>query len=602
MRQHKRRRAELSDSDESDSDYNGNDSDYSPELDTAPRITRSRAVAAALSSSIFVDVGPASTSALPVLPPLPADAPRSDVPSASASPSASSDVEVADSEAAADEEKAQPAAELLFSPDNEYSTLMPIFRQSHVRQYAPSTDVARRSTKQLAALSFREWLDDFLRSPSLRRAACYNDAEYFLLLQACERRDLGEVEPAEEQDDDAVARHLNQTLRCNTYRRVNMRYTAADGSEETGPVLVTFEEQANKTGRRNKLYVRPSSSTTPLLLTGMRRCIPYSQIEATLELCHNGLEGGGAQHLPQRKTFLNALHHFDGIMRRMCVQYVTRCARCKLKHPEDEPTLPPPSLVTAPPVSSERKYERVEMGVISYAHQPHDGYRYVWWAQCQLTRHLTARSMEARTDGAVASCLSSMLSLTGPVTVLACEDSQAEEYGGQVLDVCRQWGMQPPVDSSSQDAHLNGSTENGGLLLRRVMAAWQRQERASEWSTALPRLVYQLNCTTRVTSATTPAPHQRMFPAAPTQPMSGLAGALEHHALTAVVNGEPLLTGEATSVLSAAEQHGAVCSAAAPDVRTVIDSLAMATKAATELTSYLDKVARSVLPTAVARC
>ena len=212
--------------------------------------------------------------------------------------------------------------------------------------------------------------------------------------------------------------------------------------------------------------------------------------------------------------------------------------------------------------------------------------------------------MEARTDGAVAGCLSSLLSLTGPVQVLTCEDSQAEEYAGQVLDVCRQWGMQPPVDSSSHDAQLGGSTENGGLLLRRAMAAWQRQERANEWSAALPRLVYQLNCTTRVTSATTPTPHQRMFPAAPTQPMSGLAGALEHHALTAVVNGEPLLTGETTSVLgaSAAEQHGAVCSAAAPDVRTVIDSLAVATKAATELTSYLDKVARNVLPTASARC
>ena len=78
------------------------------------------------------------------------------------------------------------------------------------------------------------------------------------------------------------------------------------------------------------------------------------------------------------------------------------------------------------------------MGVLDWSNQPSNGYCYVWWAQCQTSGHISARSLEVLTDRTVAACLSSMLSHTGAFGTLLCADSQAEEYGGQVLDVCRQ--------------------------------------------------------------------------------------------------------------------------------------------------------------------
>ena len=93
-----------------------------------------------------------------------------------------------------------------------------------------------------------------------------------------------------------------------------------DGVIETAPVLVAFRKAVSGKSEL-QLTRRDPVSVSPLLVGAMRRCVPYSQIEAALKLCHRG-------HEEDSSTWQRCVRVFDGIPRELCREYVQRCEVC----------------------------------------------------------------------------------------------------------------------------------------------------------------------------------------------------------------------------------------------------------------------------------
>ena len=132
-----------------------------------------------------------------------------------------------------------------------------------------------------------------------------------------------------------------------------MAYKAADDRTDSGPVLVTFVQTVHSKGEA--FQKRPPHSQDALSLSMMRRCVPFSQLAAAIELCHTGREQQG--HLGQDATWLNVNCMFSGINRALVRELVQRCSVCQTKQPRKH---------KAPltPLVSRTQWERVVMDLV----------------------------------------------------------------------------------------------------------------------------------------------------------------------------------------------------------------------------------------------
>jgi hypothetical protein len=211
-----------------------------------------------------------------------------------------------------------------FQPSQLFISSLPIFRKSDIQHYEP---VEECSEEELSRFTFKEALDYFLRLPANanKRRALFTDQQYIDLLHQC----VSTQKVAEQMQGRSKTeeRWLYGQLKMSTYKQVQMSYRVAEDQTDTGPVLVTFKDQTD--GKGECFTRRPATSTEPLLLGAMRRCIPYSQLEAAIEISHRGPLGVG--HAGQDGTWHNCLRMFDGITRDLCREYVKRCGMCQTK-------------------------------------------------------------------------------------------------------------------------------------------------------------------------------------------------------------------------------------------------------------------------------
>ena len=439
-------------------------------------------------------------------------------------------------------ENDQAGAAEPFRPGYVFATSLPILRRDSIKQYPPI--VVERSSEQLAALPFHEWLDHFLRSPANAhklKSFFFSDKQYWDLLFMC----MSHAEPDKVSDtipfrDKPECQWLCNQMKHSTYRVVKVKHTRARGAADAHVyvALVTFKEVARGGKRGETLGRRAPTSAAPLLVGAMRRCIPYSLIEAALELCHRGPRSSNI-HTGQDLTWQNCLRRFDGITRDMCRNYVQRCEVCQERKARlSKPPPPAPSSDIPPQVSTngEDRFVRVEIGVINYCHQPCAGFKYLWYAQCKFTNYVWTELMEEYTAAEVAVRLDRLMSMTGSIRILQANDAEAEEYQGAVVDKCRQWGIRPPIDIAPY-YRVHSGAERAGVLLERVFAAYQKQEKAINWATAFSRLTYQLNCTARSSSSTKLTPFEMVSPLAQMR-LSALVDKLHQDTITALVNGE----------------------------------------------------------------
>ena len=289
---------------------------------------------------------------------------------------------------------------------------------------------------------------------------------------------------------------VRSQLSHNTFRHLSMKYTVADGECDTGYVLVSFKEMS-AAGKGEVFARRLPTSVTPLVISNMRRCVPYSQIESALELCHRGPHGVG--HAGQDGTWYHCLRMFDGITRDVCRKYVQKCGICQAKQPK---------MNKAPltPIVSKALWERVVMDLVSYKDSPCNGYRYIWHAEDHYSKYHFARRLKNKTAAGVARCVEDMLVFTGGIRILQIDNGT--EFKGVVETMCKQYGVQL-VHSSPKHPQTNGICERYGGVLKRAISKWQQQHNTREWSTILPKVVMQLNASAPRT--TKKLPHELVF-------------------------------------------------------------------------------------------
>ena len=420
-----------------------------------------------------------------------------------------------------------------------FKAALPIFRKGDMLQYDA---VQERSDDELLAMTFNEWLNYFLRLPAfaMRRKALFTDQQYIDLLHQCMPEAANVAVQMKGRTAKEEAWLYGQLSTC-TYKTVSMSWKVAEDRIDVGPVLVTFKEAVN--GKGECFNRRPSASGTPLVLGNMRRCIPFSQVGAAIELCHRGPLGVG--HIGQDSTWYSCLRMFDGITREIVRAYIRRCAVCQTKQPKQHRA----ALV---PLSSKALWERVEMDLLDYNNRPSNGFHYIWHAQDHFSKFHFAAPIVSKSAAEVVKCLKTMLMFTGPIQILQCDNGG--EFMAGVLALCEQWGMPPPTNSSPYHPQTNGLVERGGGVIKRAIAKWEEQEMNNDWSEVVHRLVYQLNCTAPRT--TRRAPYELVFGLKPRWDSVPIRAALDETTLLAVM-ADGAIDSSATATQTAAESQSA---------------------------------------------
>ena len=374
-----------------------------------------------------------------------------------------------------------------FHSTQTFNTRIPIFRASDMQAFS---SVEERSEEDLQALTFTQWLDYFLRFPgnAQQRKTLFTDQHYIDLLHHFVNK--SKVSDQMKDRDSSDEQWLYSQLKGNTYMSVTMAYKVAKDRTDSGPALVSFKVDIG--GKGESFTRRSSTDKSPLVVGGMRRCIPLSQLEAALELCHRGPLNVG--HAGQDATWYNCIREFDGITRHLCRVYVKRCGVCQIKQPKVNRA----ALV---PLSSKALWERVEMDLLDFSRRPSHGYKYIWHAQDHFSKWHFGACLIDKSAAEVAKCVEAMFSVTGPIQYLHCDNGG--EFVKQTLTVCERWGV-VPVNSSPYHPQTNGLIERSGAVIKRAIAKWEEQEQTLEWSEVLGRLIFQINCVAPRTTKKTP--------------------------------------------------------------------------------------------------
>ena len=363
-----------------------------------------------------------------------------------------------------------------------FKSALPIFRQSDVTVYSP---VEAKTADELATLTFHEWLDYFFRRlPPLTEdnkkhpgKSLFSDQQYIdLLHQYMSSQSVAEQMEGRTQQG---TNWLYYQLKTGTFKCVEMFYRVAADRVDSGPVLVTFVEA---TTSKAKAYRKRHPSSQDKLTHGMmRRCVPFSQVEGAVMLCHRGPTGHG--HLGMDNTSINCVRMFDGITRELCRMCVRRCGVCQTKQPKK---------YKAPlvPLVSRALWERVVMDLIDMGEDSRSmGYRYIWHCQCHFSEYNFSGLLVHKTAAEVSILLDNMLALTGPIKILQCDNGG--EFKARVLEVCKKWKMDPPTNSSPYTPTTNGLVERAGGTLQVGVGEWMEQFNTREWAECVASLTYQ---------------------------------------------------------------------------------------------------------------
>lgn len=412
-----------------------------------------------------------------------------------------------------------------FNPtQQQFKASLPIFRHGDIRHLTP---VESKTQEELERLTFHDWLDYFLRLPdnaNKRSKNLYTDQQYIDLLHQCTSSQNVAEQMSERSQGDRT--WLYNQLKNGTYRRTEQSYKMSADQIDTGPVLVSFVEHTD--GKLEAFRRRHPTARGGLTLGMMRRCVPVSQIEAAIKLCHAGPVGTG--HVGQDNTFTNCNRMFDGIPRLLVREFVRRCGICQTKQPKKHKA-------KLTPLVSRQQWERVVMDLVDYGEARRSrGMRYLWHAQDHFSKYNFTAAIANKTAAEVGVWVEAMLKVTGPIQILQCDNGG--EFMGRVNELCDEWGMPRPVNSAPYRPQTNGLIERSGGTLQRALDKWMQQERTNEWVDGLSRITYQVNCT--VSRATRRTPHELVFGWRPRWDSTPLPHALDATTLLAVIGDEEL--------------------------------------------------------------
>ena len=387
--------------------------------------------------------------------------------------------------------------------------------------------MSARTADEELQLDFTAWLDHSFRCPARINSGyknTYSDQQYIDLLHQCTTNHSVAEQMAGRSEKDT--QWLYNQLKTGTFRRVEQSYKVSADQTDSGPVLVTFVECTD--GNKGEAFKkRDPTSRNALTLGAMRRCVPFSQIEAAIKIAHAGPVKTG--HLGQDNTDINCRRMFHGITRDFVREFVRRCTTCQTKQPKrhKEPLQP---------LVSKSQWERVVMDLVDFGEAGRSrGMRYMWHAQDHFSKYNFTAAIPTKEARHVGVWVEAMLRVTGPIKILQCDNGG--EFMARVYELCDEWGMDRPTTSAPFHPQTNGLIERNGGTVQRALEKWMHQEATNEWADGLSRITYQVNCTvSRVTKRT---PHELVFGTRPRWDSTPIPHALDTTTLLDVVNGEP---------------------------------------------------------------
>ena len=382
-----------------------------------------------------------------------------------------------------------------FDPEECRPSRLPIFRVSDIVTRQPAAD---RTDREVAAFTFTQWLEYFLTHPTFaaQRSSSFSDEQYCVLLGYLTHDDpnLRVVDYVIEKDLDLTwETWLYHEITDNTYQYMVMSYRGASVNDmQIAPVLVCFKEPATQKG--GKVTRRKATATTPTTGGLLRRCVPHSQIERVIHLCHTGALGS-SMHLGQLATWDKLKEKYDGIIRDIVREYVKRCPVCQQQQRRQHRA----ALV---PITAKRLFERIVIDLIDFTLKPSHGYRYIFHAVDHFSKYHWAWAIPNKESVSVAFCLSTLLADIGPVQYIQ-SDQGGEFKGWEVQAVLAEFDCRP-INSAPYTPSTNGLVERGNGMLKSALDHWFVQESTLDWYPPLARIRYQINCNKPRTTRCTP--------------------------------------------------------------------------------------------------
>ena len=134
--------------------------------------------------------------------------------------------------------------------------------------------------------------------------------------------------------------------------------------------------------------------------------------------------------------------------------------------------------------------------------KPSCGFHYILHAVDHFSKYHWAWALPDKRPATVSFHLATLLSSIGPVKHIQCD--QGKEFVAEVLDVLKEFGCGPMLNSAAYHPQTNGLVERGNGMLKVALEHWFIQERTTDWYPALNRIRYQINCLKPRTTRFTP--------------------------------------------------------------------------------------------------
>ena len=290
----------------------------------------------------------------------------------------------------------------------------------------------------------------------MQRRYLFSDEQYCTLLGYLTSGTSRVIDYAQEKQlDEQVSTWLYHALTDNTYQYMLSEYSGKSIKDvDKGAVLVCFKEPALRKGA--KVLRRKPTSATPTTAGLQRRCVPCSQIERVLQFCHTGALSSTMHH-GQQATWGRVARDFDGISRDIARQYVKKCAVCQQRSVRKHRA----ALV---PITAAKIYERIVIDLIDFTLKPSCGFHYILHAVDHFSKYHWAWALPDKRPATVSFHLATLLSSIGPVKHIQCD--QGKEFVAEVLDVLKEFGCGPMLNSAAYHPQTNGLVERGNGMLK----------------------------------------------------------------------------------------------------------------------------------------
>lgn len=140
-----------------------------------------------------------------------------------------------------------------------------------------------------------------------------------------------------------------------------------------------------------------------------------------------------------------------------------------------------------------------------------NGYRYIVHMRDHFTKFSWATAIKQKTAESVSKFIYDIFLMFGPPIILQCDNGR--EFTGIMNKLGDLWPNLKIIHGRPRHPQSQGLVERGNAILKKKIARWMGTHQRTDWTSALGRIVYTMNC--EVCRTTKVSPYELVFAVSP---------------------------------------------------------------------------------------